>query len=227
MSEIFQIVNNTCAGSLCVLVPAGTSLAVIGTGSSAAGANFITGFEEQTYRIKLDRSHKTVSKWITIRHCNMKHLTAISSLEENFHTAPKATVWHMTSYPCKSRNLLCWGSTDLLCMEQGLWNTHLHLQHIRQRAIKQAGNHTAPSADHSLCALPQSENTKKCECLQIRSQGQNWMLMVEVRGEWFDKIKTLAGHNKYYLCGYQLSLLSQAFWFRLCVYICYTVFPKR
>lgn len=37
------------------------------------------------------------------------------------------------------------------------------------------------------------------------------MLMVEVRGEWFDKIKTLAGHNKYYLCGYQLSLLSQAF----------------
>lgn len=132
MSEIFQIVNNTCAGSLCVLVPAGTSLAVIGTGSSAAGANFITGFEEQTYRIKLDRSHKTVSKWITIRHCNMKHLTVISSLEANFHTAPKATVWHMTSYPCKSRNLLCWGSTDLLCMEQGLWNTHLHLQHIRQ-----------------------------------------------------------------------------------------------
>lgn len=35
---------NICTGALCDLVPAGTSLAVIRTGSSAAGANFITGF---------------------------------------------------------------------------------------------------------------------------------------------------------------------------------------
>lgn len=42
-----------CASALCVLVPAGTSLALIRTGSRAAGARFVTGLAgERAFRVE-------------------------------------------------------------------------------------------------------------------------------------------------------------------------------